>query len=322
MSIELPFDPFPLFPGSHQQTIIASFLSIQKEPFSKTKLVELEDKDFLALEVTTPRKWKPTDPTVIMIHGLCGSHRSPYLIRMTRKLKSAGLRSIRLNLRGCGSGRGLARQIYHSGRSADVYEALKKLKEETPDSPFILVGFSLGGNIVLKLGGELNSSGKDILSLIISVSPPSDLHRSIELIGSVENRFYERYFTKLLRADVYYRHRKFPDLPKIDLPKRMSCYEFDELYTAPQCGFDSAMDYYTKCSSKGLVSEIRVPCKVLLAEDDPLICSTSLDEYTLPENVEIYKTKKGGHLGYLGSPRRGFHWMDRVLLDWISEEFS
>ena len=149
MSIELPFDPFPFFSGSHQQTIFGSFFSFQLQPPSSRKLIELPDKDKISLEITTPKNWKPTNPTVIMLHGLCGSHKSPYLVRITKKLAKKGIRSVRFNLRGCGSGKGLAKGIYHCGRSEDVLVALKELKKEHPNSPIVLIGFSIGGSIAL-----------------------------------------------------------------------------------------------------------------------------------------------------------------------------
>ena len=105
-------------------------------------------------KLSTPRGWQPQDPTAVLLHGLCGGHRSSYMQRLARKLWRSGLRAVRMNLRGCGSGRGLARYPYHSGRSADVLAVLESLLQTTPQSPATLIGFSLGGNIVLKLAGN------------------------------------------------------------------------------------------------------------------------------------------------------------------------
>jgi uncharacterized protein len=316
---ELFFEPFPFFSGSHQQTILGSFLNWYTEPDSETLFVPLKDGDKIAIEVTTPKNWTPYSLTVVMVHGLCGSHRSRYLVRMTKKLMEKGIRCIRFNMRGCGSGRGHAKQIYHSGRSDDLREVIEYLRAAHPDSPFVIIGFSLGGNIVLKLAGEWAGGAKGIVEQFIAISPPVELLASVERMSLSANRFYERYFMRFLMANVKERHEKFPDLPYINLPAGISIYEFDELYTAPQCGFQNALDYYTKSSSKLVVPNIDVPCRILFAEDDPLICSTSLDDLELPENILIYKTKKGGHLGFLASPQkdRGFHWMDNLLEGWI-----
>jgi len=157
MSQELPFEPFPFLNDPHYQTIIGSVWSFFFEPNSEQRVVVLPDGDRICLEVTTPRDWKPTNLTVFLVHGLCGSHKSPNLGRMAKRLEPLGVRVVRFNMRGCGSGRGLAKQGYHSGSSEDVFESIKALKKECPESPIILIGFSLGGNIVLKMCGELAS---------------------------------------------------------------------------------------------------------------------------------------------------------------------
>ncbi len=319
MSQELPFEPFPFVSDPHHQTIISSFFNILFEPSSERKLVQLSDGDRLSIEITTPRGWKPTDLTVVMVHGLCGSHKSPYLARLTKRLEAQGIRSARINMRGCGSGKGLSKQMYHGGRSEDIFEALKKLKEDALDSPFLLIGFSLGGNIVLKMAGELGELAKEFLIGIIAVSPPVDLYSSVVMIGHPDNAMYEKYFVSLMRADVHYRHKKFKDLPRVKLPRKLKFYEFDQLYTAPYYGFRDAKDYYDKCSAAQFVPDISVPCKILLAQDDPIVSAESLDHLDLPEHVDVFKTKRGGHMGFLANPTegKGLYWLDALLIDWI-----
>lgn len=319
MHEELPFDPCPFISDPHQQTILSSFLNWGTDPHAVQKIISLPDGDKLSLEVTTPSTWKEGDLTVAMVHGLCGSHQSPYLIRLVKKLEAIGIRAVRINMRGCGSGRGLSRQIYHSGRSEDIFHAIKALKMEHPSSPMLLIGFSLGGNIVLKMAGELHTLANQFLQQVISVSPPVDLLSSVELLSDSSNAIYEKYFYRLLRNELLYLHRKFKELPRLHLPRNLTLRQFDEMYTAPRCGFKDALDYYSKCSSIHVINEITVPCRILLSEDDPIVCSKSLDAHALPENVRLYKTKKGGHMGYLGNPmdEKGFHWLDSVLMEWI-----
>ncbi len=290
-------------------------------PLSVQKLVLLPDGDKISLEITTPVSWKPTDMTVFFVHGLCGSHKSPYLVRMTRRLEELGIRVIRCNMRGCGSGKGLAKHPYHCGRSEDVFECLKVVKIDQPESPIVLVGFSMGGNIVLKLTGELGESIHPFVERVIAVSPPVELKSSIERLGNPSNMIYEKYFYRLLRADVYYRQKKFKDLPKVHLPRGLKIYEFDQLYTAPINGFSSAMDYYNKCSSSHVIEEIAIPCKILFAEDDPIIAPNSLDQHQLSSNIRIFKTKKGGHMGYLGKSEgsKGIYWLDTLIINWVLE---
>lgn len=319
MSRELPFDPLPFLHDPHKQTLISAFFNLVKEPKSEQKLVKLPCGDRISLEVTTPSGWKEGDLIVVMVHGLCGSHRSPYLVRMAKCLESIGVKAVRYNMRGCGSGKGLAKGFYHGGRTEDLFECFKVLKKEHPTSSIILIGFSLGGNIALKLAGELGELAPYFFESLIAVSPPVDLYSSVKMLGDPSNRMYEDYFYSFLRSEVLELHEKFLDLPRVHLPKGLKIYEFDQIYTAPFCGFSSAFDYYEKCSSIHFIDQIRIPAKILFSEDDPIISAASLDGKDLPEHIEIYKTKKGGHMGYLGrgEGQRGFFWLDRQLLSWI-----
>lgn len=277
----------------------------------------------MAIQVSTPKGWTDSKPTVVMVHGLCGSHRSVYLIRMTHKLLARGVRSIRLNLKGCGSSKGLSKGLYHSGSSADVFEVLELLKKRSPDSKMSLIGFSLSGNIVLKLAGEQKEKLIGLVSHVISVSPPVDLYNSLRLFD--DQWFYNLYFLKLLKGEIAFRQKKFKDeLAHFEFPKPTSFYSLDETYISKRCGFQSALDYYERCSSKPLVKDIAVPCDILFAEDDPLVDAHSLDSEPLPKNVRVKITKKGGHMGYLGKPRKGkgFYWLDTMLFKWLEDRES
>lgn len=316
------FRPFRLFTGKHTQTIIGTMFSFAFEPQSETRYIDLPDGDQIAIEVTTPEGWTPDRPTVCMLHGLCGSHRSTYLVRMANKLARHNIRSIRMNMRGCGSGKGKARNIYHSGCSHDFKVVLEKLHEETPDSPITLIGFSLGGNIVLKLAGELSVSDEThLIHHVISVSPPVDLNASVELLDHPENGLYARYFMHHLLAEIDERRKLFPDVEDPKLPKELNFKLFEELYIAPNAGFASQEDYHMQCSAAPLVSKITVPCHILFAKDDPIISCKALDPYHLPSNVHVTITNHGGHMGFIGSPLDvgGFHWMDTMLMKWMHE---
>lgn len=122
-----------------------------------------------------------------------------------------------------------------------------------------------------------------------------------------------------LLAAVAERHRLFPDLTPVNLPDRLSLYRFDNLYTAPQCGFADADDYYERSSAAPLVPRITLPCRILFAAADPVIDAAVFDGVALPSNVEVVRTSQGGHMGFLGRPGRpgGYRWMDACLLDWI-----
>jgi hypothetical protein len=316
----LSFSPCPLIKNNHQQTFVGSFVRFPIFLFSETIKIPLPDGDFLAVEVSTPKKWLSVDPTVFSIHGLCGSHKSPYLLRLTKKLHQKNIRSVRINLRGCGSGKGLAKKGYHGGQSGDIVEVLKYFKTLTPLSSFLLLGVSLGGNISLKLAGENPCLAQDLLSAVIAINPPVDIYAGVQKFSQKENAIYSRYFMYHLREEIYYRYLTFPDLPKTPMPTLVSFQEFDDLYTAPTFGFKNSLDYYEKCSAKHFIPNITLPCHILFSEDDPLIPPSSFDKLIVPDNINLCYTNQGGHVGYLGHPQKpgGFYWMDGLILEWIS----
>lgn len=308
----------PLIKNSHCQTIIGSTLLFQREVPSKTFYINLADNDVIALEISTPKDWKPEGWTVFLVHGLCGSHRSHYMHRLAKKFYKSGIQAVRINMRGCGSGRGLARGIYHSGSSEDVLEVLEAMRKKFPNSPFLVAGFSLGANVILKLAGELRERANEIIKGLIAIGPPVDLLASARLVVQPHNRFYARYFLKLLLEDVNFRQTHFPDLPPHNLPLDITLNEFDELYVAPRAHYSCALEYYYYCSSKKVIPDITLPTKILFAEDDPIIKPNALDSYDLPPHIEVYKTAYGGHIGFMGQNIfKDFRWLDNVILSWV-----
>ena len=156
------------------------------------------------------------------------------------------------------------------------------------------------------------------LQQVIAVCPPADLAACSRLLGQPANRLYEQRFMRLLRAAVGARQRRFPDVPRVALPARLSLYMFDNIFTAPLCGFQDADDYYTRCSAAPLVPHITLPCRILFAADDPFIDATIFNTIDIPPNVQVIYTAHGGHLGFLGWPGHagGYRWLDTVLLTW------
>jgi len=274
------------------------------------------------MEVTTPPGWKSHQTTVVMVHGLSGSHRSSYVVRLAKKLYQKGVRSIRVNLRGCGSGKGYAWRLYHAESSDDIWQALKEIKRDTPHSPLILVGFSLGGNIVLKMGGEREREALTVVDKIIAINPPIDMYSSVLLLS--QNKLYERFFMHVLRSGVEYCHDVFEDLPSIKIPHSMTLMEFNEHYIALHSEFSNARDYYYACSAGRLIPSIRVPSHILFSKDDPIVDSSILSSIKYPDNIKVVITERGGHLGYLGSPMQegGVFWLDFVLFQWIFDNWS
>ncbi len=308
----LLFRPLPGCASPHLQTILANLIAPGKAPPSMPLFIPLKDSDTLCCEVSTPSSWHMTQKTVMMIHGLAGNHTSAYMVRISRKLYHDGYRVIRINLRGCGSGQHLARFTYHGGISDDILRVIQALKQETPLSPLILLGFSLGGNIVLKLAGELGEEGRNLLHHTIAICPSIDLAQSVHLLSRFSNRFYHRYFLTKMKQQA----SRWPERNKIK-----SIYDFDHLITAPQWGFQSASDYYQQCSSRFWLPYIQHSCYLLFAADDPFIDYRSVLDMTLSSSVKIWLCQYGGHMGFLGwaGRKHRYFWLDYLLQTWIND---
>lgn len=315
------FQSHPLLKGGHRQTLFGFlFRGAGYAAGQETYTVPLPDGDQLILHDDAPDVWEPGGSTALLLHGLAGCHGSAYMVRVGQKLNRRGIRVFRLDHRGCGAGTHLARYPYNAGRSEDVREAVRKIREICPASPLAVVGFSLSGNMVLKMLGE-DGSRNGVPECAVAVNPPVDLALCGEALSRRENRIYERHFVKLLCRQVQQRVNRFPEAPRpawTSLPDRLRA--FDDGYTAPASGFRGVDDYYARCSGNQFVPSIRIPTLIVTSRDDPLIPVSSF-ETLCTEAVTTLIAPHGGHLGYIGrrngDPDR--RWMDWRIIDWISE---
>lgn len=316
------FKPHPFLRSGHAQTLAGYYLPAK--PSSETALkhfITLEDGDTVVLHDDCPDNWNAGDATALLIHGLAGCHQSGYMIRVAEKLNKAGIRTFRMDLRGCGSGHGLARLPYHAGRSEDALVALRSLCSLCPQSPTSVIGFSLGGNIVLKLLGESPQDLPAHLKRAVVISPSIDLAACVEWLDRPAARLYDRHFVKLLCQQLKQApsaHGKTP--PDLFTRKPRRLLEFDDRYTAPASGFGNAANYYARCSSAQFIPNIKVPALILTSRDDPLVPVQPFEELDLPSLVTLEITERGGHLGYIS--RSGSdedrRWMDWRIVDWVT----
>lgn len=322
------FRPHPILRGGNLQTLAGAWLR-DKTSRSKSKTVQrrvvLDDGDCLILHDDDTPGWQIGDPVALFVHGLCGSADSPYIRRVAGKLRDCGVRTFRLNLRGCGAGRGLARQPYHAGRSEDVEATMQAIQLLCPGSAINLAGVSLGGNIVLKWLSEQSLRTNRTAVRAIAVNPPIDLHSCSLSIQQAAYGFYDRYFSRMLCRHV----RGCPELRVHDIwidgvqpPRRM--LEFDESFTAPRAGFKSALDYYTRCSAIHRLSEITAPTLVVTSRDDPVVPVRIFENLNLPACVQLHIVESGGHLGYIGrrSDDADAWWLDWRIVDWFTGQFE
>ena len=316
-----PFEP--LFPSGHLATIAGNFWS---RPVSETRwpvsdvIYEPEPDAKLLVREQRPESAKGE---VILVHGLEGSSESGYMRSMAYALLESGFAVHRYNMRGCGGSPWHPRANYHSGQSDDVLFVARKVKRAHGLAVFV-VGFSLGGNMVLKMAGELGERGREAVEGVAAACAPIDLAASVRQIGAFQNTFYERRFVARLKDRVRSRNPTAPDLfPLEHLPKVHSIWDFDDYYTARIFGFGTAANYYKTQSSNQFLERICVPTLLIHAQDDPMIPAASYDHpaFVVNPNLQLIRARRGGHLGFLARHQPRF-WLDVVIPDWLETRLA
>lgn len=315
----ISFKPHPLVRSGHLQTIVGYYLPGPKytEP-SRSHQIQLPDGDSLILCEHRGLSTTSAKKAILFMHGLGGDAAAPYMRRLAKLFADLGWVVFCMNHRGCGAGKGLARNIYHSGRSEDVNQVLTAIDKLFPDIPLIAVGFSLSGNMLLKLLGEGDRIGAPNLTGAIAVCPPIELSWCATALSRKQNRIYDIRFVRMLKAAIKERRTRFVDFPEFTFPVSLTLRQFDELCTAPLNRFQSAEDYYTKCSARQFLSGITLPTLILASDDDPFVPRETFDH--LPENgfLKLIMTRSGGHMGFVAAnktPLGNHRWMDYALLE-------
>jgi predicted alpha/beta-fold hydrolase len=237
-------------------------------------------------------------------HGIEGSTASVYMIATADKAFRAGYNVLRVNFRNCGGTEHLTPTLYHGGLSGDLHAIISELITKDGLKRIYPIGFSLGGNVVLKLAGEYADNPPPELAAVCAISPSVDLAASTELIQQKKNWVYHGNFVRNLKRKVRTKDKLFPrryDLRKLRLVKTIR--DFDEYFTSVSYGFANADDYYNKCSSARVVEKIRVPALIMHSEDDPFIPFEPLREKAFADNpyLLLVKTEKGGHVAFVGA---------------------
>jgi uncharacterized protein len=298
-----PFTARRWLVGGHVQTL-ASFL-IQRRfnvPVPEKRLIEVEP----GVKVLCHCHWQ-TDRTqaltIIVVHGLEGSSESQYMLGITEKALAAGMNVVRYNQRNCGGTDALAPVLYHSGLSNDVAAVAREVIARDGVSRLALVGFSMGGNIVLKLAGEWGAQAPPQFRAVAACCPAIDLATSADTLHEPANRIYERYFLWALRRRMLQKARLFPGRYDVNRLRGIrSLREFDDKVTAYYCGFTGVDDYYDRASAAHVVERIAVPALVLHAANDPFIRITAETRRKISSNpnISFVETADGGHCAFVG----------------------
>jgi len=299
------FTPRRWLRGGHVQTL-AGFLFRRRFhlPLPEERLIEVEP----GVQVLCHCHWQ-ADRTralsIIIVHGLEGSSDSQYMLGITEKALAEGMNVIRFNQRNCGGTDALAPVLYHSGLSSDVAAAARHFIARDGISRLALVGFSMGGNIVLKLAGEWGAQAPRELRAVAACCPAIDLAASADALHEPANRIYEQYFLWALRRRMLQKARLFPDrFDSSRLRGVRSLREFDDKVTAYYCGFRDVDDYYDRASAAHALHHIGVPTLILHAEDDPFVRLTPDTRRKISSNpcISLIATPDGGHCAFIGSP--------------------
>jgi len=314
--VDLDYRPGLFLRFTHFNTIgTALFRSVPQFSSVRHRL-ELSDNDFMDLDCHQ----NGSQNVVILIHGLEGDANRPYMRGMAMAFHKIGFDSIRVNLRGCSGESNRLLKSYHSGSTDDLQSVIDYVLETKSYSQIILVGFSLGGNIVLKYTGEQGTQIHPKIKAAVGISVPVDLASCSIAIGKFDNFIYNQRFLKNLRDKVHI--KKDMLLPEMDYHQLLSAknfQEFDHWFTAPANGFKSGADYYESCSSKPDLKDVHIPTLLLTSKDD-----TFLGDECYPYDIAEQHTKfyfmapeHGGHVGFSGDDRKGMLWSEYQVTKFV-----
>lgn len=307
----------PLFRNPHLATIAASYWPRQMDERRfpvEAKLFRPEPDVQILIHKQQPPGEALGD--VVLVHGLEGSADSPYMRSLAQTLLVAGYATHRMNIRTCGGTEFMCNTFYHAGLTTDLFAYVMDL-DRRRRTPAWVVGFSLGGNMALKLAGEMETDALRVLAGVVAVSAPVDLKACTMRLAERRNWLYERHFLRSMRRRLAMRREVLGGVLRDEggLPFR-SVYEFDDIITGPAFGFEGADHYYRTQSANQYTARIEVPTLVVASEDDPLIPPAVYEPLRANPNIELLLTRHGGHCGFLGRGKR--HWLDERIRDWIS----
>ncbi|HTU33525.1 MAG TPA: alpha/beta fold hydrolase [Candidatus Acidoferrum sp.] len=320
----LPFKPLRPLRNAHLMTIAASFWRrrFPKLPPPVCRDFQVEP----GSKVRAACHWQqnPTGhSTLVLLHGLEGSCDSGYILGTAEQAFAAGFNVLRLNQRNCGGTDELTPTLYHSGLSCDIRAVLLELIAGDRLPELFAAGFSMGGNLVLKMAGELDEDDPPEIRAFVAVAPALDLAVCANALGAPSNFLYEHYFVTRLKRHMRLKARLFPERYPIDGMRDIgSVRDFDEMVTARFCGFANADDYYERSSALRVLSNIRRPTLILAAKDDPFIPFRSFASPAIRENphIALVATEHGGHCAFISKERENRFWAEGQIVEYCRHQ--
>ena len=274
--------------------------------------------------------WQPdraAHGTLLLLHGLEGSSDAHYMRGIADKACRAGLNVVRLNQRNCGGTEHLTPGLYHSGLTADPHAVLRELIERDGLPSIVLAGYSMGGNVLLRLAGELGDGAPPQLKGVAAVSPVIDLEACVSAIEQPAQYVYQWNFMRNLRRSMLRKAQAFPGAyDTAPLTRLRTIRGFDDTYTAPHHGFGDASNYYQQASALRVIARVRVPALIISAADDPFVPPSIFDAPEVRNNphIRVEITPHGGHCAFLSerSADDDGYWAESAIVAFASEQLA
>jgi predicted alpha/beta-fold hydrolase len=264
-----------------------------------------------------------TRPTILALHGLNGSSNAHYMKGIAAKAFARGMNVVRLNQRNCGDTEHLSAGLFHSGLTHDASYVIAELTAVDGLTSIAIAGYSLGGNLALKLAAEYGDAAPPELRAVAAVSPIIEIGECVNALERPGNQLYQWNFVKDLKRRMRRKDRFWPgrfDLSRLDRVRTVR--EFDEVYTAPHFGFNGADDYYYRASAMRIIERIRIPALVITAEDDPFVPPAPFRDPKISSNpcIEVDLCAHGGHCGFVGPPsgEDDGYWAETRIVDFVA----
>jgi hypothetical protein len=318
-----PFEPHQLLRNPHAQTLAAAFLPRRFPSLPRSAIRDFEVEPGTRIRGQCHWQAVPGEhPTLVLVHGLEGSSESGYMLGLAERAYVAGWNAVRLNQRNCGGTESLTPTLYNSGLSGDYRAVLSELIERDALPEIFFAGYSMGGNLVLKMAGELADAAPSQLFGVAAVCPCVELGACSDAVGLPQNFIYQEHFVRNLKNRMRRKVQLFPG--KFDLGAMAairSLREFDDKITAKYCGFRDATDYYTRSSALRVAAAIRVPTLIVTAQDDPFVPFAGFSDPALANNPHIRLTapEHGGHCAFISRYAGGERfWAEAAILEIFS----
>ena len=310
--------------NAHCQTIWPSLVRRAPKIVTTRERLELADGDFIDLNWISPRHARSDTPIVIVLHGLGGSITSQYASGILRAIQQHGWRGVLMHFRGCSGEPNRLPRCYHAGETEDFNTLVTLLQQREPSAPLAAIGYSLGGNVLLKWLGERGAQAP--LLAAVAVSVPFSLSVTGRRLNQGLSRLYQSYLLRSLRKVIRkkFTHPSFP-VTHSDVAAVRTIWEYDNAVTAPLHGFSDADDYYAKSSSRQYLRHIAIPTLILHAADDPFMTEHAIpSQDELSASISFELSTHGGHVAFITGryPWRPEYWLERRIPNFLATKLG